>query len=120
MSMLSGGVGASYAGGASLANTAVLGDSQGSTLLQQQQVEQEPTQDEVSSSTRDGPSASVMSDEAGLGDSYVDGAKRQVQPFVVEDHDEDEERLLENGGVLGLLAQIYGRRDGQGGVGISW
>ncbi|KAF5315923.1 hypothetical protein D9611_004792 [Ephemerocybe angulata] len=123
MSMLGGGVGASvYAGGASLANTAVLGDSQGSTLLQQQlqqQVEQEPTQDEVSSSTRDGPSASVMSDEAGLGDSYVDGAKRQVQPFVAEDHDEDEERLLEDGGVLGLLAQIYGRRDGQGGVGIS-
>ena len=59
-----------------------------------------------------------LENEIGLGDSYVDGAKRQIQPFVAE-QDDEEERLLEDGGVLGLLAQIYGRREGQGGVGIS-
>ncbi|KAF6764044.1 putative transmembrane protein [Ephemerocybe angulata] len=114
MSMLGGGVGASvYAGGASLANTAVLATAATAGGARAYAGRGLKLYLEM------GPSASVMSDEAGLGDSYVDGAKRQVQPFVAEDHDEDEERLLEDGGVLGLLAQIYGRRDGQGGVGIS-
>ena len=47
----------------------------------------------------------------------MDGAKRAVKPYV-SDAGDDEEEELEDGGVLGLLAQIYGRRDGPS-VGIS-
>jgi autophagy-related protein 9 len=112
MSMLGAGMGASvYAGGASMADTAVLGDSQNSMLLREEQQQQQEEEDEGAKASE------KMDNEVGLGDSYVDGAKRPVQPFVAE-QDEEEERLMESGGVLGLLAQIYGRRDGQG-VGIS-
>ena len=44
---------------------------------------------------------------SGLGESYVDGTKRYVGKAA-----EEEDESLEDGGVLGLLAQIYGRRDG--------
>ncbi len=43
---------------------------------------------------------------SGLGGSYIDGAGRFVRK------EEEEEEGMEDGGVLGLLAQIYGRRDG--------
>jgi len=43
-----------------------------------------------------------------LGESYVDGAHR----FGGINREEEEEDGVEDGGVLGLLAQIYGRRDG--------
>jgi autophagy-related protein 9 len=43
-----------------------------------------------------------------LGESYVDGAHR----FGGINREEEEEDVVEDGGVLGLLAQIYGRRDG--------
>jgi len=45
---------------------------------------------------------------SGLGESYVDGTKR----FGGGGREEEEEEGLEDGGVLGLLAQIYGRREG--------
>lgn len=57
----------------------------------------------------DAPPEDVAIDDAGvgsaLGESYVDGAHR-FRGF------EEEEDGVEDGGVLGLLAQIYGRRDG--------
>jgi autophagy-related protein 9 len=48
----------------------------------------------------------VVSD---LGESYVDGAKRS-RPYG--DGEEDDEDGLQDGGVLSLLAQIYGRAEG--------
>jgi autophagy-related protein 9 len=43
-----------------------------------------------------------------LGESYVDGGRQAV----ARDAEAEEEDGLEDGGVLGLLAQIYGRREG--------
>ena len=44
---------------------------------------------------------------SGLGESYVDGARR----YGVGREDEDEDGIEDGGGVLELLAQIYDRRD---------
>jgi autophagy-related protein 9 len=51
----------------------------------------------------------------GLGESYVDGARRTTTGYGDGQEGEQEgegEDILEDGGVLGLLAQIYGRREG--------
>jgi autophagy-related protein 9 len=50
----------------------------------------------------------------GLGESYVDGARRTRTGYGdgQEGEQEGDEEFLEDGGVLGLLAQIYGRREG--------
>ncbi|KAI0958042.1 hypothetical protein AcW1_006235 [Taiwanofungus camphoratus] len=86
--------------GMDMAQTAVLGDSQGSV---------------VPSPHLGGPGASVIPEEelspdggvgSGLGGSYVDG--RRPQPRSSDMEREREEEGLEDGGVLGLLAQIYG------------
>ena len=109
--MLSAGAGAGPAlaasvfGDLSTAPSAVLGDSQGSIKLS-------ATSTGVSRTRKDprGLSEEIAADEgvvSGLGESYVDGAKRYVGRTA-----EEEEESLEDGGVLGLLAQIYGRRDG--------
>jgi autophagy-related protein 9 len=92
-------------GGYSMAHTAVLGDSQGSV-----QVAPPATWTE-----NKGPSASAedLELDGGLGESYVDGGKRS-KPY--DDGDADEEDGLQDGGVLSLLAQIYGRKDGAAGV----
>ena len=92
-------------GDLSTAPSAVLGDSQGSMKLN-------AASTGVSRTRKDpkGPSEEMATDEgvvSGLGESYVDGTKRYVGKAV-----EDEEETLEDDGVLGLLAQIYGRRDG--------
>lgn len=52
----------------------------------------------------------------GLGESYVDGAvKRPKLLGLSQTHQQEEdEELLADGGVLGLLAQIYGRKDRTG------
>lgn len=44
-----------------------------------------------------------------LGESYVDGVARRTKPYGVSQSQQEEEEELEDGGVLGLLAQIYGR-----------
>lgn len=52
----------------------------------------------------------------GLGESYVDGTARRPRLLgqsQTQQQEEDEE-LLADGGVLGLLAQIYGRKDRTG------
>lgn len=89
----------------STAPSAVLGDSQGSMKLS-------ATSTGVSRTRKDHRRSSeeIVADDgvvSGLGESYVDGANRYVGKVA-----EEEEESLEDGGVLGLLAQIYGRRDG--------
>jgi len=96
---------ASVFGDLSTAPSAVLGDSQGSMKLS-------ATSTGVSRTSKDPKrlSEEIAADEgvvSGLGESYVDGTKRYVGKAA-----EEEEESLEDGGVLGLLAQIYGRRDG--------
>ena len=86
----------SHMGPPAIAQTAVLGDSQGSVAPP------EPIpEDEDEDIVADGGVGST------LGESYVDG--RRARPGVAQSQqEEDEERELEDGGVLGLLAQIYG------------
>ncbi|TFK30029.1 APG9-domain-containing protein [Coprinopsis marcescibilis] len=110
-----------YAPSQIMAQTAVLGDSQGSIQLGGTSPSGAEQADAGSSSAKLEAEAKepteLMQNEVGLGDSYVDGAKRATKPYVVEGGEEEEDEL-EDGGVLGLLAQIYGRRDGPT-VGIS-
>jgi autophagy-related protein 9 len=44
-----------------------------------------------------------------LGDSYVDGKRSKAYALQQDDGDEDDE--MKDGGVLGLLAQIYGTKE---------
>ncbi|KAG7098403.1 hypothetical protein E1B28_000362 [Marasmius oreades] len=82
------------------AKTVVLGDSQGSVQI---------------TSPPKPPAAPIPDQDIsadGLVDgSYVDGDSRK-QPRTIYEQDEGEGELDEDGGVLGLLAQIYARRDG--------
>ncbi|KII89178.1 hypothetical protein PLICRDRAFT_53644 [Plicaturopsis crispa FD-325 SS-3] len=97
-SMLQSGV-----GGMAMAQTAVLGDSAGSVRLQPRTAEEAIPSEDIA------PDGGVGS---GLGESYVDGGEaRRSKPNPYQQVDEDED--LEDGGVLGLLAQIYGAK-GQG------
>jgi len=107
--MLSAGAGPSLApsvfGDLSTAPSAVLGDSQGSMKLSAASTGVSRTRKDPRRSSEE-----IAADEgvvSGLGESYVDGAKRYVGKAA-----EEEEESMEDGGVLGLLAQIYGRRDG--------
>jgi autophagy-related protein 9 len=91
----------------STAQTAVLGDSQGSIVA--------PDTSRTSGTESRIPPEDLEPDGgvgSGLGESYVDGAKR---PRAFDGDDEDEDGLRD-GGVLSLLAQIYGRRDVAPGV----
>jgi autophagy-related protein 9 len=74
-----------------IAQTAVLGDSQGSVAP--------PAPAEIGKAdlALDGGVGSE------LGESYVDGNAKRVMPLAAE-----EEEAMEDDGVLGLLAQIYG------------
>ncbi|KAJ7074154.1 APG9-domain-containing protein [Mycena amicta] len=115
MSALAGhGVSASSVfGGLSMAQTAVLGDSEASVQMQPPSTPT-PTHRRTGSGSA-GTAAEIRAEDlsadggvgSGLGESYVDGAR---QPRGVAEVEEDDG--LEDGGVLGLLAQIYGRRDG--------
>lgn len=86
------------AGELAAAPSVVLGDSQGSVHLK----EGTP----IGSETQPEDVAVDGGVGSGLGESYVDGTKR----FAGKK--EEDEDGMEDGGVLGLLAQIYGRRDG--------
>jgi autophagy-related protein 9 len=101
-------------GGLSTAQTAVLGDSHGSVY-----VGSGADQGGVSrTSGLEGTGKGIPDDDlapdggvgSGLGESYVDGGKRS-KPYG-RNSEEEEEEGLEDGGVLGLLAQIYGTREG--------
>ncbi|KAF9500576.1 APG9-domain-containing protein [Pleurotus eryngii] len=91
----------SFVGGMDMAQTAVLGDSQGSVHLPEVRGNVPSSTDAMEEEDLDAVSGS------GLGGSYVDGARRARRDDAEE---EDEDDL--DGGVLGLLAEIYGRREG--------
>ena len=82
-----------------MAQTVALGDSHGSVAPPPPN---EPAHDQADDD------AEVGSE---LGDSYVDG--KRFKGFTSPQDEGDEEDGLEDGGVLGLLAQIYGTK-GQG------
>lgn len=77
-----------------MAQTAVLGDSQGSIAPLPPPIRDEDR-------NLDGGVGS------GLGDSYVDGDTQGKKPYESQEEGINDEEELEDGGVLGLLAQIY-------------
>lgn len=83
--------------GAAIAQTAILGDSQGSIMPGAGIVESVIPEEDLAA---DGGVGSA------LGESYVDGRRPRANMGLSQQEEEDEE--LEDGGVLGLLAQIYG------------
>ncbi|KAG5636822.1 hypothetical protein H0H81_006738 [Sphagnurus paluster] len=104
------GAASSVFGGYATAQTAILGDSQGSVYPAA--VGRTPSAQASGSGTI--PLDDLEADGgvgSGLGESYVDGAKRS-RTLLVEEEEED----LQDGGVLGLLAQIYGRKEGAAAV----
>lgn len=93
-------------GGFSTAQSAVLGDSQGSVRL-------ENTARATGAESEGNTPMEELELDGGVGGSYVDGGKRSRPDG---DGEEEEEDGMEDGGVLGLLAQIYGRKEGAAGV----
>lgn len=92
-------------GGVAMAQTAVLGDSQGSV---------NPLANPAARSAEGIRGEDMAADGgvgSGLGESYVDG--NGVKAYGSQHEDRDEDEGMEDGGVLGLLAQIYGAK-GQG------
>ncbi|EIW60231.1 APG9-domain-containing protein [Trametes versicolor FP-101664 SS1] len=92
----------STAGGGAMAQTAVLGDSQGSIMPL-------PAGGKVLAESVI-PEEDLAADGgvgSGLGESYVDGRRARAST-AGQSQQEDEDDMLEDGGVLGLLAQIYG------------
>ncbi|KAI0636593.1 APG9-domain-containing protein [Trametes polyzona] len=96
------------AGGA-LAQTAILGDSQGSIVPTPAGAKSDPHQGGATAESVI-PEEDLAADGgvgSALGESYVDG--RRPRPSTVgQSQQEDDDDVLEDGGVLGLLAQIYG------------
>ncbi|KAF9246404.1 putative transmembrane protein [Melanogaster broomeanus] len=82
--------------GIGMAQTAVLGDSQGSIVRPS---EFPPIRDEDRAT--DGGVGSE------LGESYVDGDTKRTRPYEPQQEGINDDEVLEDGGVLGLLAQIY-------------
>ena len=95
-------------GGPSMAQTAVLGDSQGSIGSAESSGVRTPKPSaETESSIPLGDLTPDGGVGSGLGESYVDGTKRSRH---LEEAQENEDSI-EDVGILGLLAQIYGRKD---------
>ncbi|PFH54263.1 hypothetical protein AMATHDRAFT_135335 [Amanita thiersii Skay4041] len=100
--------GSSIFGGQSIARTVALGDSQGSVAVEQTS--------KVGREAAVGMGNSIPLEElapdggvgSGLGGSYVDGGAKRSRTFDEEDQDE----RMEDAGIIGLLAQIYGRKEG--------
>jgi autophagy-related protein 9 len=94
--------------GMSMAQTAVLGDSEGGGN-QRRDAASPPV---VAPAVLAVPRVELGADgvvDSELGESYVDGVVRRPKPYGVSQSQQEEEEELEDGGVLGLLAQIYGR-----------
>jgi len=84
-----------------------MGDNSPSTALT---AVMDESRSSVLGSTHEIPSADLAPDGgvgSGLGESYVDGTRATRQTYASQQEDEDG---LEDGGVLGLLAQIYGTK----------
>ena len=91
--------------GIGMAETAVLGDSQGSILPP-------PALPPV----RDEDRAIDGGVDSALGDSYVDGNANGTKPYESQQEGINDDEVLEDGGVLGLLAQIYATKGPKGPV----
>lgn len=95
-------------GGPTMAQTAVLGDSQGSVGLADPSGARTPKPSAETETTI--PLGDLTPDGgvgSGLGESYVDGIKRSRHLEEVQENEDS----IEDVGILGLLAQIYGRKD---------
>ena len=108
-----------------MAQSVALGDSDGSVALTTPQQQQNPpsSSSAASSSAKNATampissgSGELVADSEGdvrsaLGESYVDGARRHPRVTgigrSIQEEEEEEEGLGADGGVLGLLAQIY-------------
>ncbi|SRR6266851_452590 len=112
-----------------MAQSVALGDSDGSVALADPQQQQQQQQQSSASAPMPIPSGSgeLVADSEGdvrsaLGESYVDGAKRHARGVAGGarsiQEEEDEEGLGADGGVLGLLAQIYTGTAGGGARGV--
>jgi autophagy-related protein 9 len=120
-----------------MAQSVSLGDSDGSVAIANLQPSAQPQPPSSSSSAgasvpvASGVSSSGSGELGGdsqgevrsaLGESYVDGARRHPRGGVSArssmQEEEDEEGLGEDGGVLGLLAQIYSGTSGGGARGV--
>lgn len=93
--------GSSVFGGPAMAQTAVLGDSEGSMMR-----ESAPPVENLVPIVERSLDGEVTS---GLGESYMDGGRKAMGNIGEEEANEGEE-ILEDGGVIGLLAQIYGTK----------
>jgi len=109
--------------GMDMAQTAILGDS-GDTATPPSRDKEQPDLDPRPFEVKNKGKATVEEGDredgvgegiVGLGESYVDGAvKRPKLLGQSQTQQEEDEELLADGGVLGLLGQIYGRKDRTG------
>ena len=103
-----------FQSGMVVAQSVALGDSDGSIALQPPAQVQTTTIQSVSGELAVDSEGDVRS---ALGESYVDGARRHARGAVGRSmREEEEEELGADGGVLGLLAQIYNGTAGGGGA----
>ena len=103
-----------FQSGMVVAQSVALGDSDGSIALQPPAQVQTTTIQSVSGELAVDSEGDVRS---ALGESYVDGARRHARGGVGRSmREEEEEELGADGGVLGLLAQIYNGTAGGGGA----
>lgn len=108
--------------GMDMAQTAILGDSEGTTTLpskDKRKSDLDPRPFGVKDKDKaagEGGDGEEEVGEGGLGESYVDGAAKRPKLLGLSQtqQQEEDEELLADGGVLGLLAQIYGRKDRTG------
>jgi autophagy-related protein 9 len=109
-----------------MAQSIALGDSDGSIALAQLQAPAQgdhPTITTTTTTATHGPTSIpsgsgelAVDSESALGEPYVDGARRHARGGVARSMQEEEEELGTDGGVLGLLTQIYNGGGGSRGV----
>lgn len=110
--------------GMDMAQTVVLGELEGTGALPSKdkgESDLDPRPFEVKGESKTtaetgGGEEGVEEGISGLGESYVDGAAKRPKLLGLSQtqQQEEDEELLADGGVLGLLAQIYGRKDRTG------
>jgi autophagy-related protein 9 len=99
-----------FQSGMVVAQSVALGDSDGSIALAPLQAPAAQVQVQTTIQSGSGELLAVDSEgdvRSALGESYVDGARRHARGGVGRSMQEEEEELGADGGVLGLLAQIY-------------
>ena len=99
--------------GMDMAQTAILEDS-GDTAKADRDPRPFEVKDKGKAAAEEGDHDEGMEEDIrGLGESYVDGAGKRPRLLGLSQtqQQEEDEELLADGGVLGLLAQIYGRKD---------